>query len=100
MAVKSHTGQGGKSFQDRELAARVRTLGLNEIEFILIANGHSPEARKARAKLKVPKGAKNAKLYQATVARLSGTLLPRINEHSGPDGGPIDIKGVKITVRK
>lgn len=88
----SGTGQGGKSFQDRELAAAVRTLGLEEIQAILIANGTSRAAAKLRKGKKVPKTAKNQKLYEAVVAKLSGSLLPRLNEHSGEDGGPIVIR--------
>lgn len=77
----SGTGQGGKSMQDRELAARVRTLALTEIE-------------------KALKNKKNKRLYEAVLIKLAGTVLPRLNEHSGPEGGPIEIKGVKISVRK
>lgn len=32
--------------------------------------------------------------------RLAVTVLPRVNEHSGIDGSPIQISGVEITVRK
>ena len=71
MASKSGTGQGGKSFQDRELAARVRTLALSEIEKVL----------------KKPKH----KLYGAVVVKLAGTVLPRLNEHTGENGGPIKV---------
>lgn len=67
-------GAGGKSFQDRELAARVRTLTLHEIE-------------KA---LKNPK----SKLYAPVLIKLAGSVLPRLNEHSGPEGKPIPILNV------
>lgn len=70
--VSSGTGQGGKSMQDRELAARVRTLALNEIE-------------------KALKNKKNKRLYEAVLIKLAGSVLPRLNEHSGPDGKPIPI---------
>lgn len=76
----SGTGQGGKSFQDRELAARVRTLALSEIERVL--------------------SKKKGKLYEAVLIKLAGSVLPRLNEHTGEDGGPIQITGVKITVRR
>ena len=72
MAVSNGTGQGGKSFQDRELAARVRTLALTRIEEIL----------------KRGKG----KLYDQVIVRLSGTVLPKLNEHTGEDGHPIVIE--------
>lgn len=32
--------------------------------------------------------------------KLAGTVLPRVNEHSGIDGDPIKITGVDIVVRK
>jgi hypothetical protein len=66
MATKNGTGQGGKSFQDRELAARVRTLTLAECE----------------KHLKKGKG----KLYEQVLLKLASSVLPRLNEHSGPDG--------------
>jgi hypothetical protein len=31
------------------------------------------------------------KLYEAVLIKLSGTALPRINEHTGEEGGPINI---------
>lgn len=74
------TGKGGKSFQDRELAARVRTLALSEIEKVL----------------KNPKH----KLYGQVLVRVAGSVLPRISEVSGPDGGAIQLTGVEIVVRK
>ena len=72
--VGSGTGQGGKSFQDRELAARVRTLTLQECEKVLLK--------------------KKGKLYEAVLLKLAGTVLPRLNEHSGPEGQPIPIMQV------
>ena len=77
----SGTGQGGKSFQDRELAARVRRLGLTEIEAVL--------KRPAMDEFK-----------KQLLLRMAGSLLPRLNEHTGADGDAIEIKGVEITVRK
>lgn len=69
MAKGSGTGQGGKSFQDRELAARVRTLALKEIEKILKKPTHQ--------------------LYGAVVVKLAGSVLPRLNEHTGADGAAL-----------
>ncbi len=71
MAEMNGTGQGGKSFQDRELAARVRTLALGEIEKIL----------------KKPKH----KLYGAVIVKLAGTVLPRLNEVTGLGGDPLEL---------
>lgn len=65
------TGQGGKSFQDRELAARVRTLTLQECEKALLK--------------------KKGKLYEAVLLKLAGSVLPRLNEHTGADGEPLTI---------
>jgi len=73
--VASGVGQGGKSFQDRELAARVRTLTLQECEKALLK--------------------KKGKLYEAVLLKLAGSVLPRLNEHSGPEGKPIPIMNVQ-----
>lgn len=70
MAEKSHTGQGGKSFQDRELAAKVRTLALNQLLEVL--NGNRFEEDK--------------EFHKAVLLKLAGTVLPRLNEHTGADG--------------
>ncbi len=66
MKQSSGTGKGGKSFQDRELASRVRTLTLAECERQLLK--------------------KKGKLYEAVLLRLAGSVLPRLNEHTGRDG--------------
>lgn len=57
--------------QDREQASRVRTLALSEIE----------------KQLKKGKGS----LYEAVLIKLAGSVLPRLNEHTGDDGNPISI---------
>ena len=62
----------GKTFQDRELAASVRILALNEIE-------------------KVLKQKKMDDFKKAVLLRLAGTVLPRLNEVSGADGEPLTI---------
>jgi hypothetical protein len=81
MAKKSTgTGQGGKTYEERELAKTVRNLALTEIERIL-------RNRKD-------------KLYGPVLVKVAGTVLPRLNQHSGEDGGPIQIQGVEIKVRK
>lgn len=59
MATRSGTGKGGKSFQDRELAARVRTLALIEVEKALLK--------------------KKGKLYEAVLLRMAPSLLPKLN---------------------
>jgi len=70
--IGSQTGRGGKNFQDRELAARVRTLGLQEIE-------------------KVLKQKDLNEFKKAVILRLAGSILPRLNEHSGVDGEPLTV---------
>lgn len=64
-------GQGGKTSNDRELAARVRTLTLKECEKALLK--------------------RKGKLYEAVLLKLAGSVLPRLNEHSGPEGKPIPL---------
>ena len=69
------TGKGGKSFQDRQLAGEVRRLALQEIKDII-------EDKKP----------KDETFRQAVILRMAGQILPRLNETTGPDGGPVSIK--------
>lgn len=78
MAIRSGTGQGGKSLQDRELAARVRTLTLSEIEKVLQNRKH--------------------KLYGPILVKLAGSVLPRLNEHTGADGKELPAPIFKLDV--
>ncbi len=64
-------GKLGVSFNDRELAGKVRTLALNET-FKILTKGQG-------------------RLYDAVLVRLAGTILPRLNELSGTDGQPLVI---------
>ena len=64
----------GKDFNDRVLAAKVRTLALGEIEKIL----------------KNPKH----KLYGQVLVKLAGGVLPRLNEHTGADGEELTLQFV------
>lgn len=68
------TGQGGKSFQDRVLAASVRTQALKDIQTALKGNKSVTKWSEYKRQL---------------VLKLATTVLPRLNEHSGPDGTPI-----------
>ena len=63
--------QGGKSLNDRILAAEVRTLSLRKIKSVL-------EDEKCEKYGK--------EFQQQLLLRLAGTLLPRLNEHTGEDG--------------
>lgn len=67
--MKLPTGRTGKTFNDRELAAKVRTLTLQECEKALLK--------------------KKGKLYEAVLLKLAGSVLPRLNEVSGTDGTPL-----------
>lgn len=66
-------GKGGKPLNDRKLAADVRTLALSEI-YKILKEGQTDG---------------NKDLYRAVLIRLAGNVLPRLNEHSGPDGEPL-----------
>lgn len=57
---------GGKSLNDRQLAASVRSLALKEIKTVLEG--------------------KDAEYKKAVILKLAPTLLPRLNEHTGEDG--------------
>jgi len=74
--MTSRTGQGGKSFQDRELASKVRSKALNDINLILNDD---------------PSVEKWSELKKQTLLKMSTTLLPRLNEHTGGDGEPLKI---------
>jgi hypothetical protein len=63
--------QGGKTLNDRKLAAEVRTLALHKVKKILQTEPADDEARR---------------LHDAVLLRLSATILPRLNEHTGADG--------------
>ncbi len=73
----SGTGQGGKSFQDRELASRVRTKALEDIKLILDGD----EAVEQWSDLK-----------KQMLLKMSTTILPRLNEHTGEGGEAIVVK--------
>jgi hypothetical protein len=72
---------GGKSFNDRKLAAAVRTLALTEIQKYL-------EGKED--------GYKDKDMKNAIILKLAPSLLPRLNEHTGDDGKelfPVPIYG-------
>jgi hypothetical protein len=58
---------GGKSLNDRKLAAEVRSLALGEIKAILDQDGLT-------------------EMKKAIILKLAPSLLPRLNEHTGNDG--------------
>lgn len=69
--MKIGGGSKGKTFSDRELAGEVRNLGLKKLKVILGDNYEDVEYQKQ------------------ILLRLAPSLLPRLNEHSGEGGGPI-----------
>lgn len=71
-------GKGAPTVQDRELSKRVRNLTLKKIEKILMR----PVVRMDKEEYD---------LYKQVLLKLTGTILPRLNEHSGPDGKPIPL---------
>jgi len=77
MAKRSGTGKGGKSFQDRELAAKVRTQALTDIYDVLTES---------------PKASRFSEYKKQMLLKMSASLLPRLNEHSGADGQPLVLK--------
>lgn len=80
----SGTSKGGKSFQDRELAAKVRTRALNDLFLVL------SDDKKSREKV-----ARWSVYKQRILEKLSGSILPRLNEVAGEGGGPVQITVVK-----
>lgn len=78
MERTSGTGKGGKSFQDRELAAEVRSLALNKIKIIL-------------SRPTVEMNERDKDLHDEILKKLAGTVLPRLNEHTGEDGQAIAV---------
>ena len=76
--MKLRTGGKGKMFNDRELAAEVRTLTLKEIKNTLL--GEDVEFKKA------------------VILRLAGGILPRLI--GGDPDNPLKIEGVEISIRK
>lgn len=75
--ISSGTGKGGKSFQDRELAATVRSKALHDLFAVLSDD---------------PRVDQWSEYKKRIVEKLAGTVLPRLNEHSGADGQPLVLK--------
>ena len=68
-------GQGGKTWEDKKLAGEVRQFCLREIKRAL-------------------EGKYDEEFKKAVILRLAGSILPRLNEHSGPEGKPIPLLNV------
>lgn len=67
----------GKTLQDRILATDVRKLALKRIKDILEDEENIKYSKNFQEQLLI---------------KLAGSVLPRLNEHSGEDGGPIVIR--------
>lgn len=76
MARNTGTGQGGKTLNDRKLAASVRTQALNDVLAVLQGKPEVEEWSDYKKQL---------------LAKMSSSLLPKLNEHTGEDGEPINI---------
>ena len=76
MASKSGTGQGGKTLNDRKLAASVRTQALTDVLAVLQGKPEVEEWSDYKKQL---------------LAKMSSSLLPRLNEHTGEDGEPLKL---------
>ena len=71
--------QGGQPQYRRELAGEVRDLALKEIKAILLDKEAKVYTENFRAQV---------------ILKLASNVLPRVNEHSGPDGEPINAQVV------
>jgi hypothetical protein len=69
---------GGKSLNDRKLAAQVRTLALNEILKVISIP-------------KVEMRPEEYDLYKSIIVKLAGNVLPKLSEHTGEDGEKLTI---------
>ena len=77
-ATGNKGGNGAPTVQDKDLSKRVRRLTLKKIEKILMR----PVVRMDKEEYD---------LYKQVLLKLAGTVLPRLNEISGPDGKPIPL---------
>ena len=68
----------GVEFEVRQLAGQVRELGLGKLKEVLSASYEDKEYQKQM------------------LLKIGPALLPRLNEHTGEGGGPIQISEVKI----
>jgi hypothetical protein len=71
--INAMGNSGGKSLNDRKLAAAVRTLALGKIKrlFEMPVSAMKEEDKQ---------------IHDAILLKIAPSLLPRLNEHSGEDG--------------
>lgn len=77
-------GKGGKTYESRELSNKVRTRALDDLYLVLTDS---------------PKVGAWSEYKRHILGRLAPSLLPRLSEVSGENGGPIQVAGVEIDVR-
>ena len=79
----------GKSHQDRELASEVRSMVLEEIKAVLEYKPSDTDDGELVLHM--------IALKEQLILKMSTSILPRLNELSGPDGGeiPLPIYGGK-----
>jgi len=78
-------GQGGKSHQDRELAAEVRSLVLLEIKKVF-------EYEFGKKVGEVGKDVRMAEYKKQLILKMSTSILPRLNEVGGLGGGNLVVE--------
>lgn len=71
---------GGKSLNDRKLAAEVRSLALTEIREILLGDDNEYKRQ--------------------IILKLAPAILPRLNEHTGEDGKDLPMTPTVINIIK
>lgn len=67
-------GNGAPTVIDRKLSKAVRTLTLKKIKNVLLDDDRKKYSQE---------------FQEALILKLAGTILPRLNEHTGEDGGKI-----------
>jgi hypothetical protein len=81
--AKGNKGGGAPVMNDRVLAAAVRNLTM--LQILDIYSGEHPLW--------------SAELQRQVILKLASTVLPRLNEHSGEDGGPIEQRIIYLPQR-
>ena len=77
----------GRTFNDRELSSQVRSLCLNEIKAVF---EYKPDWDTKDTDIQALNGQMQDYKKQL-ILKMSTSILPRLNELSGPDGGEIPI---------
>ncbi len=84
--MAGNANSGAKPFNDRKLAAEVRSLTLNKMKHIL----NRPV---------VEMNERDKQLHDELILKLAGSILPRLTEVTGEDGEKLDF-GVVILPKK